>query len=212
MSDIDYFNEVARTWDENPARHEMAHALFNAFNQHVSLNEKMVALDFGAGTGLVTLPMAGRVASTVAVDSSVEMLAVLKNKARTAGLNIHTEIYDGVEYPDLGRNFDVVTATMVLHHVPDIEPLIEQFQQWLKPGGHLVIADLEPEDGSFHGDGNPSVHHHGFDPQQLSQQLASQGMIVKAIEQPHHIAKPQEDGSMRKYPVFLLVTQMPELV
>ena len=209
MSHAQYFNDAARIWDDNPVRHEMAHALFHGIQQYAPLHEKIVALDFGAGTGLVTLPMAGRVGSMVAVDASPEMLAVLQEKARTAGLNIHTQIYDGVEYPDLGCNFDVIVSTMVLHHMPNPEELISQFKQWLKPGGHLAIADLEPEDGSFHGD-NPTVHHHGFDPQQVSEWARQQGMTIMALDQPYRIRKPQDDGHLREYPVFLLVAGVPE--
>ncbi len=206
MSQSQYFDEAARSWDENPARHELAHALFHTIEKHISLNEKMVALDFGAGTGLVTLPLARHVASIIAVDASPAMLEVLEQKARTAGINIYTQIYDGVEYPDLGRNFDIVVTTMVLHHIPEPEGLLDQFDRWLKPGGWLVIADLEPEDGSFHGD-NPTVHHLGFDPQHLASLLEGRGMTLVAVERPHHINKPQPDGSSRDYPVFLTVAR-----
>ena len=50
---------------------------------------------------------------------------------------------------------------MVLHHVTDIENIIRKFHNLLNPDGHLAIADLYTEDGSFHG--KEFTGHKGFD-------------------------------------------------
>jgi hypothetical protein len=49
------------------------------------------------------------------------------------------------------------------------KPLSKSFMSLLKPGGHLAIADLYTEDGSFHGDGFHG--HKGFDPAILAAML-----------------------------------------
>ena len=208
MSHNQYFNKAARTWDDNPARHEMANALFQELCRHVRLDRNTDVLDFGAGTGLVTLPVAQHAGSVTAMDSSDEMLTVLKHKANAAGLDVRTQRYNGTEFPDPGGRFDVIVSTMVLHHIAEPAALLKQFAQWLRPGGHLVLADLEPEDGSFHGD-NPTVHHHGFDPQQLCRLIREQDMNIQAISRPHCIRRPQGNGTVREYPVFLLVAEKP---
>ena len=40
---------------------------------------------------------------------------------------------------------------MTLHHIHDLSTVLAAFATLLADGGHLCIADLEKEDGSFHG-------------------------------------------------------------
>jgi len=63
---------------------------------------------------------------------------------------------------------------MTLHHVPDPAALIVQLSGALLPGGTLAVADLDAEDGSFHGD-NTGVLHLGFDRVLLVRNLFQQG-------------------------------------
>jgi hypothetical protein len=49
---------------------------------------------------------------------------------------------------------------MVLHHVNDIEKIINKFHKLINPNRHMVIADLYEKNGSFHGEGFPG--HSGF--------------------------------------------------
>lgn len=72
------------------------------------------------------------------------------------------------------------------------------FRAMLVEGGHLCIADLEREDGSFHGadfDG-----HHGFDRVSLSDELAGAGFHDVRFEACTDLRKDGHD-----YPVFLAV-------
>ena len=46
--------------------------------------------------------------------------------------------------------FDLIFTQMVLHHVSDIETIINRLSQLLNPGGYLAVADLYEEDGSFY--------------------------------------------------------------
>ena len=76
--------------------------------------------------------------------------------------NLETDEYKG-------RKFDLIFTQMVLHHVTDIERIINKFHQLLNPNGYLAIADLYEEDGSFHGDG--FTGHKGFNIDSLSDLL-----------------------------------------
>lgn len=62
---------------------------------------------------------------------------------------------------------------MVLHHVHDIENIIRKFRNLLCTGVNIEIADLYPEDGSFHGPGFEG--HKGFDVNELSQLIGKLG-------------------------------------
>ena len=49
------FDRVAGEWDANPARVALARAVTEAIRASVPLRPDMAVMDFGAGTGLVTL-------------------------------------------------------------------------------------------------------------------------------------------------------------
>jgi ubiquinone/menaquinone biosynthesis C-methylase UbiE len=104
-------------------------------------------LDVGCGTGGVTIPAKQRLGSsgTVAgIDPSPEMIAVARQKAHRKGLEIDFRmgVIETLPFPD--ASFDVVTASLMLHHLPkplQIKGLAEIFRV-LKPGGRLLIADM----------------------------------------------------------------------
>lgn len=85
------FDTEAAAWDENPARVKLAEDVAAAIVRQASPDAGMTALDFGCGTGLLTLRLAPRVRSIVGVDSSQGMLDVLAAKiAREKLTNVKT--------------------------------------------------------------------------------------------------------------------------
>lgn len=56
------FNRAALTWDANPGRMKMAADIGTAITARVELTPTMRVLDFGCGTGLLSLGM-GQTAS-----------------------------------------------------------------------------------------------------------------------------------------------------
>jgi cyclopropane fatty-acyl-phospholipid synthase-like methyltransferase len=81
-----YFDEKAKSWDEEPRRVAMGAAIARAVEARIGRNQRPRLMDYGCGTGLCSLPLAGRCSSVLGVDSSTEMLARLEAKARAAGL------------------------------------------------------------------------------------------------------------------------------
>jgi tRNA (cmo5U34)-methyltransferase len=201
-----YFDEAAATWDDNPTRVELAQAVARGILAEVPLMADMVVMDFGCGTGLITRALAPEVASVVAADTSSEMLAVLDAKAKASGLNNVQPLPLEAGYPSpVGVHFDAIVSSMVFHHIEDIPALLARFAQWLRPGGWVAIADLEPEDGSFHR-GNPHVIHHGIDPAHLGSELVTAGFSIQSVRTVHVVRRQPEGADQpRDYPVFLLV-------
>jgi len=74
------FNAVASKWDQEPRRVLLASAVSGAIIRNAGPNQTMRVLDFGAGTGLVTLALAPLVQEMVAADSSRGMLEQLDCK------------------------------------------------------------------------------------------------------------------------------------
>ncbi len=74
------FDQEAATWDEEPRRVKLVFDIADAILQAVALTPNMDVLDFGCGTGLLTLRLQPFVRSITGVDSSQGMLDVLKMK------------------------------------------------------------------------------------------------------------------------------------
>ncbi|MEP7192545.1 MAG: class I SAM-dependent methyltransferase [Actinomycetota bacterium] len=102
-------------------------------------------VDLGAGSGFMTLPLAGQVEHVVAVDVAPLMLNLLASRATAAGLrNVHTRVDDmtKTEFPPL--SLSLVVSSYALHSVPHQDKLVllGHAFQWLAPGGRIVIADM----------------------------------------------------------------------
>jgi 2-polyprenyl-3-methyl-5-hydroxy-6-metoxy-1,4-benzoquinol methylase len=161
----------------------------------------MKALEYGAGTGILSFLLKDRFAEITLMDNSVEMIKVCVEKTAFHQTNHIFPICFDLEHKDYDGNFDIIYNQMVLHHVVDFESIIGTFYSLLNPDGYLAIADLYPEDGSFHG---PEVQVHlGFDPEDLTRILKLVGF--KNIQYKTVFEVKRESGI--NYPVFLLVAE-----
>ncbi len=198
------FDRVAADWDNNPTRVALARAVVDAIRAAVPLRAEMQALDFGAGTGLVTLGLLASVKSVTAVDASGEMLRVLDDKLRTLHIdNVHTLQCDIVRAPLPANQFDLVVSSMVLHHLPDVPPVLQRLRPCLRPGGWIALADLDTEDGSFHAD-MTGVFHKGLDRADVCHWLEQAGFSDVQARDAHTITRPAVEGRTRQYGVFLV--------
>ena len=197
------FDLRAKDWDMNPMHTERSRAIANQMIRILPLSKSMKAMEFGAGTGLLSFYLKEQFSEITLVDSSEEMLkkASLKfdpessPKLNTLFINLETEEY-------LGEPFDIIYSQMVLHHIKDISLILKKFHRLLNPGGLLAIADLYQEDGSFH-DGDMNVHH-GFDPEKLITILRVMDFQVTGATPCYVIKKELASKEIREYPVFLL--------
>jgi hypothetical protein len=77
----------------------------------------------------------------------------------------------------------------------------------LVPGGRLALADLDLEGGRFHAD-KLGVFHSGFDRAALAQIVATAGFDQVRTETAAEVVKPDDQGEMRGFTVFLLTGQV----
>lgn len=199
------FNKDAATWDENPGRIKAANDIADALLKEIPLTSAMRVLDFGCGTGLLTLRLGPLVGSVVGVDSSAGMLDVLHAKILKSNIqNIKTWNLDLERGDDLGGEYDLVVSSMTLHHIRDIESLLSRLYKVLAINGCLCIADLDLDNGQFHDD-NTGVFHFGFGREMLRSAFSRTGLDDIRVFDAAEIKKPSKNGVLRTFSVFGMV-------
>ena len=208
MNEKRNFDTAASSWDEEPRRVKLAGNVAAAIIDTIHPSSTMDALDFGCGTGLITLLLHPHVKSIVGVDSSRGMLDVLEQKVWDRDLaNVGTVLCDFERGDRPEGRFHLIVSSMTLHHVRDLSQLFQLLIELLLPGGVLCLADLDAEDGSFHDDPT-GVHHHGFDRKRLMVLLAQAGFIECRAKTADVMVKGTAPD-IRQYPVFLITANKP---
>ncbi|MGD6980147.1 MULTISPECIES: class I SAM-dependent DNA methyltransferase [Citricoccus] len=196
----EHFDTAAETWDLEPGKADEARRLADAIATRLALTGRERLLEYGAGTGLVSQALVPHVGSVTLADSSEGMRRVAADKVAHGLLPAGTRVWDldleAGSTPD--ERFDLIVASLVLHHVHDIPRVLSGFRTLLEPGGHVAIADLDTEDGSFHAHLHDFDGHPGFDRHQLAQWLVRGGFEDVSVEDFTTIDK---DGT--SFPVFL---------
>jgi SAM-dependent methyltransferase len=104
-----------------------------------------VAVDLGAGSGQVTIPLAERCSRVVAVDVSTLQLERLATKAAERGIRNIQLVTHPIETVDLPpASVDLVVSNYAMHHLRDVDKkrLLQRSLTWLRPGGRIVIGDM----------------------------------------------------------------------
>ncbi|NTV01467.1 MAG: class I SAM-dependent methyltransferase [Chlorobiaceae bacterium] len=212
-TDKQRFDSKASEWDANAVRAALADAVARAIIAHLPVNRPENGLEFGCGTGLVTLRVSPLLDRLTAVDTSDGMLVVLNEKISAAGVpNVATRLLDlslSGTASQLEGPFDFVFSSMTLHHIPDTEGFLSLLHGLMAPGGTLAIADLDAEDGLFHEDASEKVHH-GFVRQRLKEQLEQAGFGFVSFITAHVVEKKTREGQISSYPVFLVTAVKPQ--
>lgn len=194
------FDKAAATWDNKPRRVQLAEKISAAIAR-LPLGKDMSGMEFGCGTGLVSLALAPKLKSMLALDTSQGMLDVLQEKIDELQLtNMHCLNADILEDAYKER-YDLIVCSMTLHHLEDADGVLKRFCELLNPGGYLAVADLELEDGNFHDPSAEGIFHLGFDTNELQSTLAGMGMKNISCDIAHTITK---EKTGKEYPVFLL--------
>lgn len=136
-----YFAGVADQWDELRSGY-FTEAMRDAAIAKAALPAGAVVADVGTGTGFVLAGLLPQAGALVGFDESEEMLAVARE--RFAGdQRVKLHLAEGEALPAEDETFAAVFANMYLHHAPDPAAAIAEMTRILKPGGKLVVTDLD---------------------------------------------------------------------
>jgi ubiquinone/menaquinone biosynthesis C-methylase UbiE len=199
------FDQKAGEWDKNRMHLERTKAVASQLMKMIPFKPNMKAMEFGAGTGLLSFYLKDRFSEITLMDNSREMLKMAEQKMEAGDHSKFKTLLINLEVEESrGDSFDIIYNQMVMHHIKDISKIFRKFYQMLSPGGILAIADLYPEDGSFH-DGALDVHY-GFDPDHLKEILHQQGFHECQVVPCFVIRKELTAERIMEYPVFLMTS------
>jgi ubiquinone/menaquinone biosynthesis C-methylase UbiE len=203
------FDIKATGWDKNNVHLERAQVIADRLKEIIPVNPRMKAMEFGAGTGLLSFILKDLFASVTLIDNSAEMIRICNEKiAESKSYHLHSLKVD-LETEDIDDRFDIIYSQMAFHHIGDINKMVNKFYNLLNNGGLLAVADLFSEDGSFHGGGFKG--HKGFDPEWLKSKMKDAGFKNVTYFKPFIQKRTEPDGSVKEYPVFLMIAKkLPE--
>jgi 2-polyprenyl-6-hydroxyphenyl methylase/3-demethylubiquinone-9 3-methyltransferase len=111
--------------------------------------EGLDALDVGCGGGLLAEPLARLGAAVTGIDPLTSNVETARWHAEEVGLGIE---YLPVTLDALvaaGRRFDLVVASEVVEHVPDVPAFLAELAAVTRPGGLVVLSTLSRTTWSF---------------------------------------------------------------
>jgi ubiquinone/menaquinone biosynthesis C-methylase UbiE len=142
-----YFDTVAPQWDNLREGFFSEAVRERAFDSAGAVAGK-IAADIGAGSGFVTEGLLKRGLRVIAVDRSAAMLEEMKRKfGESSTVEYHLGEADSLPLAD--DSVDYAFANMYLHHVESPFAAIREMARILKPGGRLVITDLDRHEFDF---------------------------------------------------------------
>ncbi len=197
------FDERAKDWDSDPKKVERARVVAEEIRKTVSLSREMKAFEYGCGTGLLSFALQEDLGQITLADTSQGMLDVLAEKISAAGaVNMHPVRLDLAVDTIPPQKYHITYSLLTMHHIHDTQDILKKFHIILEPGGYLLIADLDKEDGSFHTDGTTDVHK-GFAQSELQKQVEAAGFTDVKFSTAYTIKK-MVGYEEKSFPVFLM--------
>ena len=158
------FNHKAETFD-SPKNIFLANLVCQAVEKQINVLSDKEILDFGGGTGLLTLPLAKQAKFVTLVDISEKMLEQARLKAERQEIKNIQFLEQNLLTNPLEQEFDLIVVCRVLHHMPDLDAALSLFHQHLRENGQLLLADFTKTEDN----------HHGFALAELEKQLIDHG-------------------------------------
>ncbi len=175
----EYFEKVAKKWDAMRSGY-FGEEVRQAAIRKAYLRPEMVVGDIGAGTGYMAAGLAPLVKEVVAMDGSPAMLEVARRNLQGAN-NVVFKITDGASLPLPDASLDAVFANMYLHHMPDPLAAICEMARLLRPGGRMVITDMDAHSYEWLKEEMADVWQ-GFERSQLREWFDTAGLVNVIID------------------------------
>ena len=155
-------------------------------------------VDFGCGTGTLTIELARWAKKVTAIDKSETTLARARAAAAREGLtNINFLSADLTDLPMPAQCADLVVSSQSLHHVDDIGAVLAEGARLLKSNGRIVVLELFPHEEEWVKQRLGHAHM-GIEPEVLEEAMRKAGL------EPNVQRVPLARGSQSPFKAFLV--------
>jgi len=172
-----FFSSTAGQWDR--VRAELYGSRTDLVPLAALLDPHAVVGDLGCGSGQTSAALAPFVARVVAIDESSAMLAAAHERiGHHANVELRSGRLEALPVDDAA--LDIAVLSLVLHFVVDPAAVIREAARALRPGGCLLIVDMEPHEREEY---RSTMGHLwlGFSVEQLTSWLESAGFATPRI-------------------------------
>lgn len=135
-----FFADTGEAWDR--VRGELFGERFDIMGLLAFLDSSWTVGDLGCGTGRISRMLAPFVANVVAVDREPVMLEAARYNTLDLD-NVRVLKGELGALPIKDGTLDAATLFLVLNYVPEPALVIKEAARVLKPGGRLVVIDME---------------------------------------------------------------------
>jgi ubiquinone/menaquinone biosynthesis C-methylase UbiE len=134
------YNQWASQYDTNANKTRDLEAIsLRKTLQHIPFTN---CLEIGCGTGKNTEWFVTKSTQVTSVDFSEEMLAKAKQKVTVPNVQfIQADIKNDWAF---GNDFDLVSFSLVLEHIENLDDIFANINNVLKNGGYIYIGELHP--------------------------------------------------------------------
>jgi ubiquinone/menaquinone biosynthesis C-methylase UbiE len=139
----EFFSSSAGQWDR--VRDDLFGERFHLAALPAFADPEWTVGDLGSGTGQLTAAIAPFVRHVIAVDASAAMLQAARKRLQgIANVELRRGELEALPIDD--QRLDAATLALVLHHLPEPGRALTEVARVLKPGGRLLIVDMQPHD------------------------------------------------------------------
>jgi len=200
-----YFERTAGDWDALREGY-FTEAVREAAIARAYLRPEWTVADVGGGTGFMAAGLAASVARVYLADGSPAMLDVAR---RNLGdfKNVEYALMEDGRIPLPEGSMDAVFANMYLHHCADPAASIAEMTRILRPGGRLVITDMDRHDHQWMLE-EMADEWPGFERAQVKSWLKDAGLVnayVDCSDQSCCATSQSEPGARADISVFVAV-------
>ncbi|WP_404447046.1 class I SAM-dependent methyltransferase [Sutcliffiella horikoshii] len=174
------FEQMAKRYDTEE-RIKLANIISTEVKPEIQDSQSKSLIDYGSGTGLVSLELADYVESILLVDSSKQMLEVGAAKIAQKGITNASVLYYDFTKERPKIKADILLLSMVLLHIPDTKQILQELYNTLTPGGKLILFDFDKNDNIHH-----QTVHNGFSHEELEQLLSEIGFTSINVKTFYH--------------------------
>lgn len=141
MQNSEAYNRWSETYDsvDNKTRDLEARA-FRKMLSYINFSD---VTELGCGTGKNTVWLADKANHVTGIDFSDEMLSIARTKVKNGNINfINADITKTWSF--IERKVDLITCSLVLEHIQNIDFIFQQANRHLKENGFFYVGELHP--------------------------------------------------------------------